>query len=118
MDYDFGGIRMWFNEYFARNTSRKIRAVQKAKGERGEHLSGLVPYGYLKDPNDPKKWIVDEEAAKVVNQYFYFVAAVSAILLRPHPFSIYITLTSRPGARKYSVPSFTGFWKMRPSASA
>ena len=37
VDYDFGGIRMWFNEYFARDTSRKIRAVQKAKGERGEH---------------------------------------------------------------------------------
>ncbi len=35
-----------------------------------------------------------------------------------NPFSIYITLTSRPGARKYSTPSFTGFWKMRPSASA
>ena len=70
VDYDFGGIRMWFNEYFARDTSRKIRAVQKAKGERGEHLSGLVPYGYLKDPNDPKKWIVDEEAAKVVKHIF------------------------------------------------
>ena len=70
VDYDFGGIRMWFNEYFARDTSRKIRAVQKAKGERGEHLSGLVPYGYLKDPNDPKKWIVDEDAAKVVKHIF------------------------------------------------
>ena len=70
VDYDFGGIRMWFNEYFARDTSRKIRAVQKAKGKRGEHLSGLVPYGYLKDPNDPKKWIVDEEAAKVVKHIF------------------------------------------------
>ena len=44
--------------------------MQKAKGERGEHLSGLVPYGYLKDPNDPKKWIVDEEAAKVVKHIF------------------------------------------------
>ena len=70
VDFDFGGIRMWFNEFFARDTSRKIRAVQKAKGERGEHLSGLVPYGYLKDPNDPKKWIVDEEAAKVVKHIF------------------------------------------------
>ena len=70
VDNDFAGIRMWFNEFYARDTSRKVRAVVKAKGERGEHLSGLVPYGYLKDPNDPKKWIVDEEAAKVVKHIF------------------------------------------------
>ncbi len=70
VDNDFAGIRMWFNEFYARDTSRKVRAVVKAKGERGEPLTGFLPYGYVKDPNDPKKWIVDEEAAKVVKRIF------------------------------------------------
>ena len=41
-----------FNEFYAKDTSRKIRAVQKAKGERGVPLTTNVPFGYLKDPND------------------------------------------------------------------
>ena len=70
VDNDFAGIRMWFNEFYARDTSRKIRAVNKAKGERGEHLTTRPPYGYVKDPNDSKQWIIDEEAAKVVHHIF------------------------------------------------
>ena len=70
VDNDFAGIRMWFNEFYARDTSRKVRAVVKAKGERGEPLTTFIPFGYIKDPNDPKKWIVDEEAAKVVKRIF------------------------------------------------
>ena len=70
IDNDFAGIKNWFNEFYARDTSRKIRAVNKAKGERGEHLTTNVPYGYKKDPNDPKKWIIDEEAAAVVRRIF------------------------------------------------
>ena len=70
VDNDFAGIRMWFNEFYARDTSRKIRAVTKAKGERGEHLTTHPPFGYIKDPEDPKKWIIDEEAAKVVKHIF------------------------------------------------
>ena len=70
VDNDFAGIRMWFNEFYARDTSRKIRAVNKAKGERGEHLNGRPPFGYIKDPENPKQWIVDEEAAKVVRHIF------------------------------------------------
>ena len=46
VDNDFAGIRMWFNEFYARDTSRKVRAVIKAKGERGENLTTFVPYGY------------------------------------------------------------------------
>ena len=53
VDNDFAGIRMWFNEFYARDTSRKVRAVMKAKGERGENLTTFIPYGYMKDPNDP-----------------------------------------------------------------
>ena len=70
VDNDFAGIRMWFNEFYARDTSRKVRAVIKAKGERGENLTTFVPYGYVKDPNDSGNWIIDEEAAKVVKHIF------------------------------------------------
>lgn len=54
-DNDFAGIKNWFNEFFARDTSRKIRAVNKAKGERGEPLTVNVPYGYKKDSADKSK---------------------------------------------------------------
>lgn len=67
---DFAGMKNWFNEFFAKDTSRKIRAVQKAKGERGVPLTTNVPYGYLKDPENPRHWIVDPEAAKVVKRIF------------------------------------------------
>ena len=51
-----------FNEWFIRDTSRKIRAVQKAKAERGERLGTRAPYGYVKDL-ETKKLVIDEEAA-------------------------------------------------------
>ncbi len=70
VDNDFAGIKNWFNEFYARDTSRKIRAVQKAKGERGVPLTVNVPYGYLKDPDNPKHWIVDPVAADVVKRIF------------------------------------------------
>ena len=70
VDNDFAGIRMWFNEFYARDTSRKIRAVNKAKGERGERLTTNAPYGYRKNPENKKEWIVDEEAAQVVRHIF------------------------------------------------
>ena len=69
-DNDVAGIKNWFNEFFAKDTSRKIRAVQKAKGERGVPLTTNVPFGYLKDPNDKTRWIVDEAAAQVVKHIF------------------------------------------------
>ena len=59
-----------FNEFYAKDASRKVRAVFKAKGQSGKPLSTNPPYGYLKDPNDKSKWIVDEEAAKVVREAF------------------------------------------------
>ncbi len=69
-DSDIAGIKNWFNEFFAKDTSRKIRAVQKAKGERGERLTVHVPYGYMKNPENPKEWMIDEEAAQVVKKIF------------------------------------------------
>ena len=62
-----------FNEWFIRDTSRKIRAVLKAKAERGERLGTRAPYGYRKDP-DTKKLIVDEEAAAIVRRIFAMYA--------------------------------------------
>lgn len=67
---DFAGIKNWFNEFYARDTSRKIRAVQKAKGERGVPLTVNVPYGYVKDPENPRRWLIDPEAAQVVRRIF------------------------------------------------
>ena len=69
-DNDMAGIKNWFNEFFAKDTSRKIRAVQKANGEKGLPLTVNVPYGYVKDPEDRTKWLVDEEAAEIVKQIF------------------------------------------------
>ena len=69
-DSDIAGIKNWFNEFFAKDTSRKIRAVNKAKGERGERLTTNVPYGYKRDSDDPKKWVIDEEAAQIVKRIF------------------------------------------------
>lgn len=59
-----------FNEWYAKDTSKKIRAVFKAKGNSGKHLSTNPPFGYIKDPNDKEKWIIDEEAAETVKRIF------------------------------------------------
>ena len=69
-DSDFTPFLNIMNEWAARDTSRKIRAVTKSKGESGEYLSTTPPYGYMKDPENPKRWIVDDEAAEVVKRVF------------------------------------------------
>lgn len=61
------------NEWYVRDTSRKIKAVMHAKGMEGKHLTGNVIYGYKKDPKDSNHWIVDEEAAEVVRRIFNLV---------------------------------------------
>jgi len=63
-----------FNEWFIRDTSRKIRAVLKAKAERGERLGTRAPYGYIKDP-ETKKLAVDDEAAAIVHRIFAMCAS-------------------------------------------
>ena len=69
-DNDFTPFRNLFNDFYARDTSKKIRAVMRAKGNAGEHLCTNPPYGYMKDPADKKKWMVDEEAAEIVKRIF------------------------------------------------
>ena len=68
-DDDFTPFRNIMNEFYARDTSRKIRSVFKSKGMSGKHLTGTVIYGYLWDEKR-EHWLVDEEAAEVVRRIF------------------------------------------------
>ncbi|MDI9499667.1 MAG: Recombinase [Pelotomaculum sp. PtaU1.Bin035] len=74
-DNDFTPFKNLFNDFYAKDTSRKIRAVKKAQAERGERVGTRAPYGYKKDENDPKKKIVpDEDAAPIVQRIFSLCA--------------------------------------------
>ena len=67
---DFTPFRNIMNEWYARDTSRKIQSTFKSKGESGKHTASTPPYGYIKDEKDKNKWIVDEKAAEVVRRIF------------------------------------------------
>lgn len=67
---DFLPFRNIMNEWYAKDTSKKIRSPFKAKGDSGKHVASSTPYGYLKDPEDKNHWIIDEEAAEVVRRIF------------------------------------------------
>lgn len=69
-DSDFTPFLNIINEWYAKDTSKKIRAVMKAKGESGKHLTTRPPFGYMKSPDDKTKWIVDDEAAQIVKKIF------------------------------------------------
>lgn len=62
-------IRNLFNEWYARDISKKRRISNKIKGNSGEPL-GSAPYGYMKSPDNPKKWIIDECAASIVRRIY------------------------------------------------
>jgi DNA invertase Pin-like site-specific DNA recombinase len=70
---DFLPFRNIMNEFSAKDTSRKIRAIFNAKTDAGIRTTGAIVYGYIHDPNDRKKWIIDEEAAIVVKRMFQSV---------------------------------------------
>lgn len=72
---DFMPFRNILAEWHARDTSRKIRAIFGARTAAGNHVTGALPYGYLHDPKDRQKWIVDVEAAPVVKRIFRSVIA-------------------------------------------
>ena len=65
----FSAIRNLFNEWYPRDTSKKVRVVFRQKGTSGKHL-GKPPYGYRTDPADKERWVIDEEAAPVVKRIF------------------------------------------------
>ncbi|NBH13051.1 DUF4368 domain-containing protein [Lachnospiraceae bacterium] len=66
---EFAAFTNLFNEWYPKSTSKKVKEVKKAKGLAGEHLGG-PPYGYLRNPDDKTRWLVDEEAAAVVRRIF------------------------------------------------
>lgn len=69
-DNEFTPLRNWFNEFYARDTSKKIRAVKQAKAAKGERVNGECPYGYMIDPNDKNHLIPDPETAPNVRKIF------------------------------------------------
>ena len=110
-DADFSGIRNYFNDFYAADTSRKIRAVQQAKGERGEHLGTAIPYGYLKNPEykgsqkEHPYFIINPETAPVVKRIFELYAGgtgirkICAILEREQIMSPSVYAFKRTGNR-------------------
>lgn len=69
-DSDFTPFLNIINEWYAKDTSKKIKAVMKAKSESGKTLTTIPPFGYMKNPDDKTKWIVDEPAAETVQKVF------------------------------------------------
>ena len=110
-DMDFSGIRNYFNDFYAADTSKKIRSVQKAKGERGEHLGTAIPYGYLKNPEykgsqkEHPYLIINPETAPVVKRIFELYAGgtgirkICAILEREQIMSPSVYAFKRTGNR-------------------
>lgn len=72
---DFLPFRNVMNEFYAKDASKKVLAVFDAKAKRGEYLCSNPPYGYLKNPDNHKEWIVDNEAAEVVKRIFELYAS-------------------------------------------
>lgn len=68
-DNDFTPFCNLFNDFYAKYTSKKVRAIKRAQGQAGGHLA-KPPYGYTVNPADKKQWVVDEEAAAVVKRIF------------------------------------------------
>ena len=67
---DFTPFRNIINEWYCRDISKKIKASMQSRAKSGEHLTGNPPYGYKKDENDPKKWVIDEVPAGIIREIF------------------------------------------------
>lgn len=108
-----------FNEFYAKDTSKKIRAVFKAKGNAGKPLCTNPPYGYLKDPEDKYHWILDEKAAPVVKEIFDMCVAgkgpsqIAKELMRrgiPTPAEHFRAIGVNTNAKQ---PEYAGNWQQR-----
>ena len=119
MDNDMTPFINIFNEFYAKDTSKKVKAVFRAKGNSGKPLTTNPPYGYLKDPNDKHHWIIDPEAAPVVREMFKMCVAgkgpsqISKELMHrgiPTPSEHMHTLGIRTPAKQSEQP---GFWQQR-----
>ena len=69
-DNDFTPFRNLFNDFYAKDTSKKVKAIIRARGQRGFHVTSPPPYGYVWNPQDKEEWIVDEDAAVVIKRIF------------------------------------------------
>jgi len=67
---EFTPFREIISEFYARDTSKKIKSVLHAKGKSGKHMTNAAIYGYIKDPANKHQWIIDPEAAEVVRRIF------------------------------------------------
>jgi site-specific DNA recombinase len=67
---DFTPFRNIINEWYCRDISKKIKASMQSRAKSGEHLTGNAPYGYKKDENNPKKWVIDEVPASIIREVF------------------------------------------------
>jgi hypothetical protein len=76
---DFMPFRNLFAEWHARDTSRKIRAIFGGRTAQGKRVSGAIPYGYLHNPSDRQEWILDEEAAPIVQRIFRSVISGKSV---------------------------------------
>ena len=108
---EMSGIRNYFNDFYAADTSKKIRAVQRAKGQRGERVSTVIPYGYLKNPEykgnqkEAPALIIDPETAPIVKRIFELYAngigarKISAIFEQEHILSPAVYHFKRTGKK-------------------
>lgn len=108
-----------FNEFYAKDTSKKVKAVFRGKGNARKPLCTNPPYGYLKDPEDKNHWIIDEEAAPVVRDIFKMCvdgkgpSQISKELMRrgiPTPSEHFRSLGISTPAKE---PEQPGFWQQR-----
>ena len=112
-DNELAPIKNLFNEWYARDISKKRRISNKIKGSSGEPLSA-PPYGYMKNPENPKHWIIDEDAARVVRSIFSWfldgigteqiaVRLTEQKVLTPMEYAI-SKGSKKPGKRTYDDP--------------
>ena len=106
----------YFNEYYVKMTSKKIRKVFEMKTKRGEFIGSYAPYGYAKDPENKNKLVVDEEAAEIVKKIFslfvYEKLSLRALALRlndmgvlpPQEYKVSKGIT--PNSHRASIPSW------------
>ena len=88
-DNEFTPLRNWFNEFYARDTSKKIRAVKQAQAQKGERVNGEYPYGYIPDPNNRHHLIPDPETAPIVKQVFaMFVSGVWSYVKKKYKLNV------------------------------
>ena len=114
-DDDFTPIRSYFNDFYAKDTSRKVRAVQRLRGTSGKHL-GRAPYGYRDNPDNPGHWLVDEETAPVVKYIFDQIvagkgsAAIATMLDRQRVLTPLSIIAQR---KKQPLPANPYFWQRK-----